>query len=351
MELMLLQPAPRPRTRPVEMGLVTASCPADGFDWHVLATRTPRRRADARVRDREGAASTRRPASTGWISTSIRNCSTCAQRRQPGVPRGPARVLREARAGFRLRSRGDARAPARPRRSRFAAEAGMHEYSIVQALYDSVVAQAAARGARAVHGVHVRIGELSGVDAGLLDTAWRTFRVARSARTRDGVEIVPARWAVRRAAPACRAAACCAARLRRRGPAAAGRRNRAESHRDGGAVMCDGAGYDWCRRPARILSDNERRRRTTGTISSTGPARDQRHGIAGRGKTAVLEATRALLAGRRLMARSPGDLATLTTPGGCRRPASARSRSRPVRLPPRRRAWSMTRCTACRGAT
>ena len=53
----------------------------------------------------------------------------------------------------------------------------MHEYSIVQALYDSVVVQAAARGAVSVHGVHVRIGELSGVDVGLLDTAWRTFRV------------------------------------------------------------------------------------------------------------------------------------------------------------------------------
>ena len=53
----------------------------------------------------------------------------------------------------------------------------MHEYSIVQALYDSVIAQAAARGAVAVHGLHVRIGELSGVGAGLLDTAWRTFRV------------------------------------------------------------------------------------------------------------------------------------------------------------------------------
>jgi Zn finger protein HypA/HybF involved in hydrogenase expression len=58
----------------------------------------------------------------------------------------------------------------------------MHEYSIVQALYDSVIAQTAARGAVAVHSLHVRIGELSGVDAGLLDTAWRTFRVHTIAR-------------------------------------------------------------------------------------------------------------------------------------------------------------------------
>jgi hydrogenase nickel incorporation protein HypA/HybF len=53
----------------------------------------------------------------------------------------------------------------------------MHEYSIVQALYDKVVAQAAAKHATRVHEVRVRIGELSGVDVGLLDTAWRTFRV------------------------------------------------------------------------------------------------------------------------------------------------------------------------------
>jgi len=53
----------------------------------------------------------------------------------------------------------------------------MHEYSIVQALYDKVAAHAAARQATRVHEVRVRIGELSGVDVGLLETAWRTFRV------------------------------------------------------------------------------------------------------------------------------------------------------------------------------
>jgi len=71
----------------------------------------------------------------------------------------------------------------------------VHEYSIVQALYDAVVSQASAHGARAVHGVRVRIGEMSGVDPGLLDTAWKTF----SARTMCEaapmeVEIVPAEW-------------------------------------------------------------------------------------------------------------------------------------------------------------
>jgi hydrogenase nickel incorporation protein HypA/HybF len=53
----------------------------------------------------------------------------------------------------------------------------MHEYSVVQALYSAVMAQAAAKRATRVHEVHVRIGELSGVDVGLLDTAWKTFRV------------------------------------------------------------------------------------------------------------------------------------------------------------------------------
>ena len=71
----------------------------------------------------------------------------------------------------------------------------MHEYSIVQALYDSVVAQASARGAVAVHGVRVRIGELSGVDVGLLDTAWRTFRVHTICEEAPmEVEVVAASW-------------------------------------------------------------------------------------------------------------------------------------------------------------
>jgi hydrogenase nickel incorporation protein HypA/HybF len=71
----------------------------------------------------------------------------------------------------------------------------MHEYSIVQALYDTVVAQAAAHRAVSVQGVYVRIGELSGVDPGLLDTAWRTFRVRTICDTAPmDVEVVAARW-------------------------------------------------------------------------------------------------------------------------------------------------------------
>jgi hydrogenase nickel incorporation protein HypA/HybF len=72
----------------------------------------------------------------------------------------------------------------------------MHEYSIVQALMDQVIAHAAARGAASVHRLSVRLGELSGVDAGLLDTAWRTCRVRTMCEGASlEIEKVPAEWA------------------------------------------------------------------------------------------------------------------------------------------------------------
>ena len=52
----------------------------------------------------------------------------------------------------------------------------MHEYSIVQALVSKVEAEARARQALRVHRLKVRVGELSGVDADLLQTAFLTFR-------------------------------------------------------------------------------------------------------------------------------------------------------------------------------
>jgi hydrogenase nickel incorporation protein HypA/HybF len=71
----------------------------------------------------------------------------------------------------------------------------MHEYSIVQSLYDAVAAQAAARGATSVHALRVRIGEMSGVDPGLLETAWKTFRVRTICESAPlDVEIVAAQW-------------------------------------------------------------------------------------------------------------------------------------------------------------
>ena len=71
----------------------------------------------------------------------------------------------------------------------------MHEYSIVQSLYDAVALHAARQGAQAVHALHVRIGEMSGVDPGLLDTAWRTFRVNTMCEGAAlDVEIVATEW-------------------------------------------------------------------------------------------------------------------------------------------------------------
>jgi hydrogenase nickel incorporation protein HypA/HybF len=52
----------------------------------------------------------------------------------------------------------------------------MHEYSLVQALVQRVEEEARRRQALAVHGVSVRIGELSGVDPELFRTAYETFR-------------------------------------------------------------------------------------------------------------------------------------------------------------------------------
>lgn len=52
----------------------------------------------------------------------------------------------------------------------------MHEYSIIQALLDRVDEEVRRRGATAVHRLDVSLGELSGVDPGLLATAFETFR-------------------------------------------------------------------------------------------------------------------------------------------------------------------------------
>lgn len=52
----------------------------------------------------------------------------------------------------------------------------MHEYSIVQSLLGQVARHARTHGATAVHRLHVSIGELSGVEVPLLETAYATFR-------------------------------------------------------------------------------------------------------------------------------------------------------------------------------
>lgn len=52
----------------------------------------------------------------------------------------------------------------------------MHEYSLVEALITRVEAEARRRGALKIHGISVRVGELAGVDPGLFQTAYDTFR-------------------------------------------------------------------------------------------------------------------------------------------------------------------------------
>lgn len=71
----------------------------------------------------------------------------------------------------------------------------MHEYSIVQALFDRIQDAARERGAVAVRRVKLRIGEIAGVDVDLLQTAYDLFRVRTIC---EGawldVERVSARW-------------------------------------------------------------------------------------------------------------------------------------------------------------
>ena len=52
----------------------------------------------------------------------------------------------------------------------------MHEYSIVAALIERVETEARSHKAERIHGVHVCIGELAGIETELLATAFETFR-------------------------------------------------------------------------------------------------------------------------------------------------------------------------------
>jgi hydrogenase nickel incorporation protein HypA/HybF len=71
----------------------------------------------------------------------------------------------------------------------------MHEYSVVQALIDRVEAEARARGAHMVHRLSVRVGELSGLDVELFETAYATFRDRTlCANAELCVTVVPVRW-------------------------------------------------------------------------------------------------------------------------------------------------------------
>jgi hydrogenase nickel incorporation protein HypA/HybF len=71
----------------------------------------------------------------------------------------------------------------------------MHEYSLVESLIGRVEQEARARGAIAVHGLSIRVGELAGVDPELLRTAYETFREGTiCARAPLALRTVPATW-------------------------------------------------------------------------------------------------------------------------------------------------------------
>jgi hydrogenase nickel incorporation protein HypA/HybF len=53
----------------------------------------------------------------------------------------------------------------------------MHEYSLVQAMFDQIGAVIEAHGARSVRRVRVRIGARAGVEPVLFQTAYDVFRV------------------------------------------------------------------------------------------------------------------------------------------------------------------------------
>jgi Zn finger protein HypA/HybF involved in hydrogenase expression len=53
----------------------------------------------------------------------------------------------------------------------------MHEYSLVQAMFDQIGQVVRANGARSVRRVRVRIGDFGGVDPELFGRAYEVFRV------------------------------------------------------------------------------------------------------------------------------------------------------------------------------
>jgi hydrogenase nickel incorporation protein HypA/HybF len=71
----------------------------------------------------------------------------------------------------------------------------MHEYSIVQAMFDQIERVAAERQATAVRGVTVRIGTAAGLDVDLFRHAFELYRVRTLCDEATlAVEDVPAQW-------------------------------------------------------------------------------------------------------------------------------------------------------------
>jgi hydrogenase nickel incorporation protein HypA/HybF len=71
----------------------------------------------------------------------------------------------------------------------------MHEYSVGQALMERIEAEAASHRATAVHRVSLKIGEVSGVEPDLLESAFDILKEHTICATAHLViERVPARW-------------------------------------------------------------------------------------------------------------------------------------------------------------
>ena len=98
----------------------------------------------------------------------------------------------EGRTWDHGRTKDDGRTKAQEPRPR---DQVMHEYSIVQSLFDRIHEAARERGAVAVRRVRVQIGEIAGVDVELLRTAYDLFRVRTICENAPlDVDAVATRW-------------------------------------------------------------------------------------------------------------------------------------------------------------
>ena len=71
----------------------------------------------------------------------------------------------------------------------------MHEYSIVQAMFDQIDRVAQQRHAASVRRVSVRIGDAAGLDVGLFRSAFELFSERTICEQAElAIEEVPARW-------------------------------------------------------------------------------------------------------------------------------------------------------------
>lgn len=78
----------------------------------------------------------------------------------------------------------------------------MHEYSLVMSLIERVEQEAKQRSAKAIRRISIRVGELSGVEAELLTSA---FEIARAGTACESSVLDVAREPARWACPSCEA--------------------------------------------------------------------------------------------------------------------------------------------------